>query len=123
MYILLCFFSSKISCSATLSFTAEVEEKQSFGVDEANLLIKDLQKVFNSGKTKSYEWRISQLQSIAKMLEEKEKDIIEAIHKDLAKPQLEAFISEVIEFYSFSPLKLLNSFSHDELFLPGCAFV
>ncbi|PON61825.1 Aldehyde dehydrogenase NAD(P)-dependent [Parasponia andersonii] len=86
---------SKMSCSATLSLTAEVEEKRKFYGDEANSLIKELQKVFNSGKTKSYEWRISQLQSIVKMLEEKEKDIIEAIHKDLAKPHLEAFIAEI----------------------------
>ena len=88
-----------------------MEEKQTFDVDEANLLIKDLQGVFNSGKTRSYEWRIAQLQSIAKMLEDKEKDITEALHKDLAKPQIEAFISEVISFYSFSPLVLLNSLS------------
>ncbi|PON79895.1 Succinylglutamate-semialdehyde dehydrogenase [Trema orientale] len=84
-----------MSCSATLSLTAEVEEERKFDGDEASSLIKELQKVFNSGKTKSYEWRISQLQSIVKMLEEKEKDIIEAIHKDLAKPHLEAFIAEI----------------------------
>uniref|UniRef100_A0A803PIC1 Aldehyde dehydrogenase n=1 Tax=Cannabis sativa TaxID=3483 RepID=A0A803PIC1_CANSA len=84
----------KISCSATLSVTSEVE-KRSFEADEANLLVKELQGVFNSGKTRSYEWRISQLQSIEKMLEEKEKDITQALHEDLAKPYLEAFISEI----------------------------
>lgn len=74
---------------------AEVEERQIFDGEKANLLIKELRKNFDSGKTKSYEWRIRQLESIAKMLEEKEKDILEALHKDLAKPAFEGFIAEV----------------------------
>lgn len=91
--------SRKISCFASTQLIAEVEEKQTFDVDKARLLVKELQNVFKSGKTKSYEWRVSQLKSIAKMLEEREKDITEALHKDLEKPELEAFISEV-SFYS-----------------------
>ncbi|KAH7520552.1 hypothetical protein FEM48_Zijuj08G0156100 [Ziziphus jujuba var. spinosa] len=87
--------SFKISCSATLSVVGEVEEKKTFDSDEATLLLKDLQKVFRSGRTKSYEWRISQLNSILKMLKEKEKDITDAIYKDLSKPQLESFVSEI----------------------------
>ncbi|XP_024019182.1 aldehyde dehydrogenase family 3 member H1 isoform X2 [Morus notabilis] len=85
----------KISCIASTPLTTEVEEKLTFDVDEARLLVKELQNVFKSGKTKSYEWRVSQLKSIAKMLEEREKDITEALHKDLEKPELEAFISEI----------------------------
>ena len=76
----------------------ELEEKQTFDGEKAALLVKELRKSFNSGKTKSYEWRISQLEAIAKMLEEKEKEIIEALDKDLSKPGLEAFISEVSTF-------------------------
>lgn len=38
---------------------------------------------------------MSQIQSIANMIEEKEEEIIEAIHKDLSKPPFETFISEV----------------------------
>ncbi|XP_028770308.1 aldehyde dehydrogenase family 3 member H1 isoform X1 [Neltuma alba] len=90
-----CVRFSPFSCSATLSVIPEVEEKQVFDGETANLLVKELRKNFNSGRTKSYEWRISQLESIAKMLEEKEEDIIEALQKDLAKPAFEAFISEV----------------------------
>ncbi|KAH0987929.1 hypothetical protein GBA52_015106 [Prunus armeniaca] len=45
---------------------------------------------------KSYEWRMSQLENIAKMLEEKEKEITEALYKDLSKPEVEAFISEIV---------------------------
>jgi hypothetical protein len=87
------------SCSATLSLVAEVEEKPKFDVDKAALLVKELRKSFNSGKTKSYEWRMSQLKAIDKMIEEKEKDITEALSKDLSKPELEAFIAEVLNLF------------------------
>ncbi|KAK7247613.1 hypothetical protein RIF29_42499 [Crotalaria pallida] len=82
-------------CYATLSVVPELEEKQIFDGEKAALLVKELRKNFDSGKTKSYEWRVSQLEGIAKMLEEKEKEIAEALYKDLSKPALEAFITEI----------------------------
>ncbi|KAK3020465.1 hypothetical protein RJ639_047119 [Escallonia herrerae] len=85
--------SSK-SCSATLSLMAEVE-KETFDIEKADLLVKDLRKVYRSGKTKSYEWRVSQLKRILKMVEEKERDIIKALQEDLSKPELESYISEI----------------------------
>lgn len=74
---------------------AEVQEQTVFAREDATLLVEELQKSFKSGKTKSYEWRLSQLQSLRKMIEEREKDILEALYKDLSKPQLEAYVSEV----------------------------
>lgn len=71
------------------------EVKPTFDSDKAAVLVNELRKTFNSGKTKSYEWRISQLESISKMIDEKEKEIVEALHRDLSKPELEAFLSEV----------------------------
>lgn len=91
-------FSFK-SCSATLSLTVEVEEKPKFDVDKAGLLARELRKSFNSGRTTNYEWRMSQLKSIERMLEEKENDITEALYKDLSKPGLEAFVAEVLDFF------------------------
>jgi aldehyde dehydrogenase (NAD+) len=38
---------------------------------------------------------VSQLKGIEKMVEEREKDISEALYKDLSKPEFEAFVSEV----------------------------
>ena len=76
------------------------EAKQTFDVDKAAVLVNGLRKTFSSGKTKSYEWRMSQLESISKMIDEKEKEIIEALHKDLSKPELEAFLSEVCILHS-----------------------
>lgn len=74
---------------------AEEEEEEIFDVERADLLVKELRKVFNSGKTKSYEWRMLQLKSILKMIEEKEREIIKALYNDLSKPEQEAFIAEV----------------------------
>ncbi|XP_072068517.1 aldehyde dehydrogenase family 3 member H1 isoform X2 [Arachis hypogaea] len=90
-----CVLFSSYTCSATLSVVPDLQEKETFDGEKASLLLKDLRKTFNSGKTKSYEWRISQLEGIAKMLEEKEKEILDALNKDLSKPGLEGYISEV----------------------------
>lgn len=71
------------------------EKKQTFDANEAALLVKELNESFRTGKTKSYEWRVSQLKGIEKMVVEREKDISEALYKDLSKPEYEAFVSEV----------------------------
>ncbi|XP_004503900.1 aldehyde dehydrogenase family 3 member H1-like isoform X2 [Cicer arietinum] len=88
---------SSYSCSATLSVESKVEEKQVFDGEKAALLVRELRNNFDTGKTKSYEWRISQLKAIAKMLEEKEKEIVDALNKDISKPPLEAFITEIFQ--------------------------
>ncbi|XVF58860.1 hypothetical protein PTKIN_Ptkin07bG0100000 [Pterospermum kingtungense] len=85
---------SSCYCCATLSSTME-KAKQTFDVDNAAVLVNELRKTFSSGKTKSYEWRMSQLECISKMIDEKEKEIIDALHEDLSKPELEAFLSEI----------------------------
>nr|KJB75339.1 hypothetical protein B456_012G037500 [Gossypium raimondii] len=102
-------FSSSIPsyyhCRATLSTMME-EVKPEFDSDKAAVLVNELRKTFNSGKTKSYEWRISQLESISKMIDEKEKEIVEALRKDLSKPELEAFLSEILMARSSCKLAL-----------------
>ena len=71
------------------------EEKETFDADRAGALVKELRECFDNGKTKSYDWRVSQLESIVKMVDEREKDILAALHQDLSKPEHEAFVSEV----------------------------
>ncbi|KFK30059.1 hypothetical protein AALP_AA7G211500 [Arabis alpina] len=84
----------KLSCYATLS--AVVKKQPSvFDGKEAASLVGDLRSNFNTGRTKSYEWRISQLQNIVRMIDEKEKYITEALYQDLSKPELEAFLAEI----------------------------
>lgn len=72
------------------------EKRVKFDAERANLLVTDMRKIFNKGKTKSYEWRVSQLEGILRMVEEKEQEIVRALYQDLSKPESEAFISEVL---------------------------
>ncbi|CAF2147061.1 unnamed protein product [Brassica napus] len=85
------------TCYATLSAVVKPQES-AFDGKEAALLVDELRTNFNTGRTRSYEWRISQLQNIAKMIDEKEKCITEALYQDLSKPELEAFLAEVFTF-------------------------
>lgn len=89
--------ASSISCSASLSVRTQVQENKCFNPEKAALLINDLRRSFDSGKTKTYEWRVSQLKSIAKMLQEKEKDITDALYEDLEKPEIESFLAEIFQ--------------------------
>ncbi|KAJ3671640.1 hypothetical protein LUZ60_007719 [Juncus effusus] len=66
-----------------------------FNTEMAEALVKGLRERFREGKTKPYEWRVSQLQGIVKMIKEKEKEIMEALWSDLAKPEMESYLHEV----------------------------
>nr|QSV11996.1 aldehyde dehydrogenase 2 [Actinidia deliciosa] len=66
-----------------------------FDGEAARSLVTELRETFDAGKTKSYEWRVSQLKSLLKLTKDHENDIIEALRTDLSKPVLEAFVSEI----------------------------
>ncbi|KAL6492895.1 hypothetical protein OROGR_032654 [Orobanche gracilis] len=56
---------------------------------------RDLRSVYGGGKTKAYDWRVSQLKALLKLTTHHETEIIEALRSDLNKPELEAFVHEV----------------------------
>jgi aldehyde dehydrogenase (NAD+) len=91
MFLLFLFFESPSAIPPVMT----EGKKQPFDANEAPLLVKELKESFRTGRTRSYEWRVSQLKGIEKMVEEREKDISEALYKDLSKPEFEAFVSEV----------------------------
>lgn len=62
---------------------------------DAAEVMKELRETFASGKTKSYEWRVSQLKALIKLAEYHEGEIVEALRSDLSKPELESFLHEV----------------------------
>ncbi|XP_076919048.1 aldehyde dehydrogenase family 3 member H1-like [Bidens hawaiensis] len=66
-----------------------------FDSDAAKCLVNDLRSTFLAGKTKSYEWRLSQLKSLLKMLDENDKQICDALFSDLGKHEMEAYIHEI----------------------------
>lgn len=62
---------------------------------DAAVAVKELRGSFASGKTRSYEWRVSQLQSLHKLCVDHEEDICDALRSDLSKPVLESIVHEV----------------------------
>jgi len=69
-------------------------------VDDVNsvdirALIAKQRDFFATGKTKDYNFRVSQMQKLAKIIAKNENLIFEAIHQDLRKPATEAFTSEI----------------------------
>ena len=59
--------------------------------------VADLRKRFRSGETRSYAWRMQQIDGIARMLVECESELIAAVCKDTGKPVEEMRISEVTQ--------------------------
>ncbi|GAB2287217.1 Aldehyde dehydrogenase 3 member I1, chloroplastic [Dionaea muscipula] len=86
----------RIHCSSAVRSLRAEEKMEVFDANKAALLVKELRGHFNSGKTKSYEWRVAQLKAISKMVDEREKEILEALQIDLSKPETEAFVSEIL---------------------------
>ncbi|KAM9330811.1 aldehyde dehydrogenase family 3 member B1-like [Gastrophryne carolinensis] len=50
---------------------------------------------FSSGKTKSYSFRVGQLQAILQMLDTHEQEFVTALEKDMHKPRFEAVLTEI----------------------------
>ncbi len=51
---------------------------------------------FATGKTKDYDFRVSQLQKLSQLIKENEQLILDALYADLRKPAIEAFGSEIL---------------------------
>ncbi|XAR62818.1 Aldehyde dehydrogenase (NAD(P)(+)) [Bertholletia excelsa] len=73
----------------------DAKKEEAFDAEAARSLVNDLRGRFASGKTKSCEWRVSQLKAMLKFTNEHEKDIIDALRSDLSKPMVESFITEI----------------------------
>ncbi|PKU70852.1 aldehyde dehydrogenase family 3 member H1-like [Dendrobium catenatum] len=71
------------------------DEQRPINDSRAYELVKSLRVSFNSGKTRSYAWRAFQLKGIIRMMDEKEEEIMNALHADLSKPRLESFVHEI----------------------------
>lgn len=62
---------------------------------EAAVLVQHLRETFGTGKTRSLQWRLDQLNGLLRFLEECEHDILDAVHADLRKPSYEAWLGEI----------------------------
>lgn len=54
-----------------------------------------LRATFDSGKTRSLDWRRAQLQGIVRLIDEQEEAIIAAVQADLRKSRIEAYLAEI----------------------------
>lgn len=50
---------------------------------------------FDRGLTRPYEWRLAQLEALARFVKEREDDILAALASDVGKPKLEGYSTEV----------------------------
>ncbi|KAK3230627.1 hypothetical protein Dsin_002508 [Dipteronia sinensis] len=75
--------------------TEEEEKKVLFDEEAATSLVKELRASFANGKTRSYDWRVTQLKSMLKMIDEHELEIVKALRDDLSKPELESTVYEI----------------------------
>ncbi|XP_011074837.1 aldehyde dehydrogenase [Sesamum indicum] len=73
------------------------------GVEE---VVKELRSTYTSGKTKTLEWRASQLKAIIRIATHHENEIVEALRSDLKKPELESFVHEICAVLSACKLAL-----------------
>lgn len=67
----------------------------STSVFDATTIVQKQRAFFNTGKTKSIEFRIEQLKKLRQIIVDNEKAIIQALHDDLRKSELEAYATEV----------------------------
>ncbi|XP_072550088.1 aldehyde dehydrogenase family 3 member B1 [Salminus brasiliensis] len=58
-------------------------------------VLERLRAAFRSGVTVPHQFRLTQLEALLSLLEDNETQILEALHKDLAKPKFEAVLSEI----------------------------
>ncbi|XP_020900129.1 aldehyde dehydrogenase family 3 member B1 isoform X1 [Exaiptasia diaphana] len=59
------------------------------------MVVKTAREIFRTGRSREYEFRKQQLQSLVAFFENHEDAILEALHKDLHKPRFEGLIGEV----------------------------
>lgn len=76
--------------------SGEETQRNVFGAETASSLVKELRDNFGSGRTRSYEWRVSQLKALLKAVVDNEEQIVDALRSDLAKPPLETIVYEVL---------------------------
>ena len=62
---------------------------------DAAVVNKALRATFESGRTRSLEWRQAQIAGLRRMMEEAEEELVDALRKDLGRPRVEAFGADI----------------------------
>lgn len=77
-----------------------IEGNRSTESDDSAEVVKRLRATFDRGRTRSLEWRVAQLDGLARMLTENEDRFIAALRDDLGKPEIEAYAADVKTTYN-----------------------
>jgi aldehyde dehydrogenase (NAD+) len=75
--------------------SSRVEAAPSTPLESIPRLVDEVRERFDSGITRSLDWRLRQLDAIARFVEERETEILGALRADLGKPEMEAYGAEV----------------------------
>lgn len=82
-----------------MTVSHEPEENTSSRTSPADLgasqLVSDLRRGFETGRTRSYHFRVEQLRALKALCTERKDEICDALAADLGKPRLEAYSTEV----------------------------
>jgi aldehyde dehydrogenase (NAD+) len=62
---------------------------------DAEVLNKTLRTTFESGRTRPLAWRKEQLAGLRRMLEENDRQLVDALAADLGRPSMEAFAADI----------------------------
>jgi aldehyde dehydrogenase (NAD+) len=57
--------------------------------------LSELREVFATGRTRGLRWRLAQLEAIERLCDEREEDIAAALHADLGRPSVEAWLGDI----------------------------
>ena len=71
-------------------------------------LVAGLRATFDSGKTRSLEWRKAQLEALIRFAQENDAALIDALRADMGKPELEARVADVGQISLEAKLALKN---------------
>lgn len=81
---------------ATRSDTDSVKPEQSTAGSTASNAVTDLRDTFDSGRTRSVQWRLRQLEAIERLLSENEQAIAEAVSQDLGRDAYATWLAEIL---------------------------
>ncbi|CAI5486638.1 unnamed protein product, partial [Closterium sp. Naga37s-1] len=91
--------SVAVDPSAMPTTAPKPSSEGSFGSKDAAELVASVREVFRSGRTRSREWRETQLRGIERLMMEEEEAIFAALAKDLKRSRVENVLCETVQVY------------------------
>lgn len=78
-----------------MTVQAPIEDAAQHGETARPFELAELRHVFGTGRTRELSWRLAQLEGIERLCDERESDIAAALHADLGRPAVEAWLGDI----------------------------